>query len=553
MTKPVLLRTLFLTPLLLCAINVIAVCASGGYDVTVGPLHLGSHSPFKAIVQMEGAFLLALVALGAALGGGSPTPVSSEAARRGFNLWLTLLICLICAAYAPSLAVNFQHQDWNHRLVSAGIRSWQDAGNLFTKPQIDGFYRPLTFLSLWADYRVFGDRGWGYHLQSIAFHIVNCILLLVLARTLGFPERVARWAAVLFAVAAVNFEPLLWPAARFDLIATAFTLLAFTFALRYLNGAPARTAVFSAIALALGILNKESAYCFPLVMGCLVFLIRPLPVRKALNLAAATLFTICLLLFVRLAVLRGFGGYAITEKNPHFKFTVKTLTSLFTRLPVGLLGINTAAVNLPGWWISTTAVFAVVLVAAVMAGARASRRDMVVLLCALASAIPTLNIIIWINESMQQARYLYMPGVWLALFAASVLSRCARGWAVALLALWATVNLAGLEYNLGVYQSTLAKTQIISERVREDFSQTPGARTILIQDLAEQPNGVFFGGSELISRIQSALPDAVIVRHDGESADGGCPDLWYRWNPSTADLVREAQPASCRGLAMLRW
>ena len=122
--------------------------------------------------------------------------------------------------------------------------------------------------------------------------------------------------------------------------------------------------------------------------------------------------------------------------------------------------------------------------------------------------MPTLNMIIWINESMQQARYLYMPGVWLALFVASVLSKCGRGWAAPLLALWAAANLAGLERNLGIYRSTLVKTQIISERVRQDYSQTLGARTILVQDLAEQPNGVFFGGSELISRIQTALPDA---------------------------------------------
>ena len=550
MTKPILLRALFLSLLLLCAVNVIVVCSLGGYDLAIGPLHLGSHSPFKAMVQMEGAFLLALISLGAALGAVSAPKVSSGDTLRGFHLYLALLIGLICVAYAPSLTIDFQHPDWNHRLVSAGIRSWRDVSNLFTKPQVDGFYRPLTFLSLWVDFRVFGDRGWGFHLQSVAFHIVNCILLLVLARTLGFPEFVARWAGVLFAVAAVNFEPLLWPAARFDLIATAFTLLAIIFAARYLKGASVRNAVFSAIALALGILNKESAYCFPLVMACLLIVLRPVPVRRVLNLAAVTLSTIAVLLFVRFAVLHGFGGYTIA-KNPHFSFSIKTLTSLFSRLPVGLLGINSAAAaSSPKWWISTTAIFSVILIAAELAGARGSRRDTVMLLCALASAIPTLNIIIWINESMQQTRYLYMPGIWLALFIASVLSKCARGWAAPLLTLWAAMNLAGLEQNLGVYRATLANTQIIGERIRGDYSQSPSARTILIQGLPEQPNGVFFGGAEMIDRIEAAIPGAVVSQRDGEVAD--CPDLWYRWDPSTSDLVREPLPASCPKLAMLR-
>jgi hypothetical protein len=60
---------------------------------------------------------------------------------------------------------------------------------------------------------------------------------------------------------------------------------------------------------------------------------------------------------------------------------MKTLISLFTRLPVGLLAVN-ATVSLPVWTIASIAVFSGVLVAAVMAGARASRRDMVLLLSA---------------------------------------------------------------------------------------------------------------------------------------------------------------------------
>ena len=526
---------------------------------------------------MEGAFLFALIGLGLLEGNASEPNGAASSRCRGFYLWLALLIALICIAYAPSLAIHFQYQDWDFRLASSAIHSWHDASELFTKPQADGFYRPLTFVSLLADYRVFGDHAWGYHLQNIAFHIVNCVLLLVLARTLGFAESVARWAAVLFAVAAVNFEPVLWPAARFDLTATTCTLLAWIFALRYLNGDPVRNLAFSAIALGLGILNKESAYCFPLVIGCIVFFRRPLSVgsgagrsrlspesrtrrsqaatgsvvslevplkslSRGVKLAVVTFAVMAVMILVRLAVLGGFGGYpsVAASDSPHYVFTLKTLTSLFTRLPVGLLGINTS-VTLPVWLIAAIALFALVLVAAVLVGARAGRTDLVLLLCALLTALPTLNIINWIGEPMQQARYLYMPGVWLALFVASVLGS-RQAWSVPLLVLWAGANLAGLEHNLNVYRSTLSQTRIIGERVRQDSLATPGARVILIKGLPDQPNGVFFAASEVISQMKAAFPGAVIER-DG----GACPDLSYRWNPSTADLMREPVPAACSG------
>jgi len=155
------------------------------------------------------------------------------------------------------------------------------------------------------------------------------------------------------------------------------------------------------------------------------------------------------------------------------------------------------------------------------------------------SALPTLNIINWIGEPMQQSRYLYMPGVWLSLFVGSVLST--RKSAAALLSLWAAANLAGLEHNLNVYRTTLAQTILMGERVSHDAAQTPGVKTILIQDLPDQPNGVFFAGAEVIAQIKTKLPGAVIIQNGA----GACPDLSYRWDRATMDLVREPRKSKC--------
>ena len=98
---------------------------------------------------------------------------------------------------------------------------WQ----LFSRPQADGFYRPLTFVSLWLDYRLFGTAFTWYHAQSLVLHIVNSLLAARLAGSLGFGRTASLWTGLLYAAAAVNFEPVMWPAARFDLLATSYNFV----------------------------------------------------------------------------------------------------------------------------------------------------------------------------------------------------------------------------------------------------------------------------------------------------------------------------------------
>jgi hypothetical protein len=532
-----LVRLLFAAVLLACAISTTVVFASGGYQVSFGPIHFGSHSAFKAVLQLEGAFLLAMTCLG--LMGSSTLCVPSK--DRALLRPAVLLGALACAVYAPSLALRFRHDDWEHPRVTTHLQSWHDFAALFTRPELDRFYRPLTYLSLWVDYRIFGDHGWGYHLQNIAIHAANSVLLLVLARRLGFSETVARWAAVLFAVAAVDFEAVMWPGARFDLLALTFTLLALIFALRYLEAGRGRNVALVALFLALGILNKESAYCFPLLLGCFVVFWPamkpgPVPWKRALHVAAATLPVMAGLLAVRFAVLNGLGGYAnlADGSSQHSAITARSVLFLFTRPPLTLLGVNTVA-RIPVYLIAAIALFGFAMAAAALLGARASRASLVILLCAALSAAPTLNLIGWVGESMLEARYLYMPCVWLSLFAASALGATRR--TTPLLAVLALANVVGLEHNLGVYRTALDGAQSITQRVRRDYAAAGGSGPILISDLPIRSGGVLFIGPELAGQIQDALPGVTILRDDRPT--DGCPALWYRWDAPSRALVRQ--------------
>lgn len=87
------------------------------------------------------------------------------------------------------------------------------------------YYRPVAEASLYLDYLLFGERPAGYRVDSIAWYIAGVLLVLAFFRRLG-PERVARWAALMYAVAGCHAIPVVFASARCDLISIVFVLAA---------------------------------------------------------------------------------------------------------------------------------------------------------------------------------------------------------------------------------------------------------------------------------------------------------------------------------------
>ncbi len=85
--------------------------------------------------------------------------------------------------------------------------------------------RPLTWLSFWANYQMFGEWAGGYLALNVLLHATNAALLrIALARVV--PVDVAAGAALLFAVHHFAVEPVNYVFARAILLATMFSLLA---------------------------------------------------------------------------------------------------------------------------------------------------------------------------------------------------------------------------------------------------------------------------------------------------------------------------------------
>ena len=131
----------------------------------------------------------------------------------------------------------------------------------FTHRQYDGFYRPLGFCSLWLDNKIFGAALWGYHIQNLPLQVLNGWLAARLAFRLGLEPALARWTGLAFVALPYAFEAVIWPGARFDLLAATFILLALERALAGASG-PYGCLLSRRVV-------KRIGYAYPLLVGAL--------------------------------------------------------------------------------------------------------------------------------------------------------------------------------------------------------------------------------------------------------------------------------------------
>lgn len=174
--------------------------------------------------------------------------------------WAAGLVFLaIAVAYLPATlsGFGFVSDDFMilQRLRQAG--GLEGALPFFSQSYYD-YYRPLGFLSFAADWSLWGDWPAAYHAASLALHLVNTLLVLMLARRVVGPGA-GLAAAAIFGLHPANTEAVYWASARFDLLATALALGALL-----ALAAPGRPRVVpGAILYLAALLTKESVVAVP--------------------------------------------------------------------------------------------------------------------------------------------------------------------------------------------------------------------------------------------------------------------------------------------------
>jgi hypothetical protein len=112
----------------------------------------------------------------------------------------------------------------------------------------------------------------------------------------------------------------------------------------------------------------------------------------------------------------------------------------------------------------------------------------------------------WVGPGAQQARYLYWPGFWIALFFAELVfqSRYPR----TVLAGLVIACVVATTFNLWIYRDMLAGLELTVEQIHEDSLTQPDAAEVRL--IGYHPNGVYYFDEELQDRIRQRTPGLTV-------------------------------------------
>jgi hypothetical protein len=246
-------------------------------------------------------------------------------------------------------------------LVERGIMPW------WTHPKlICRFFRPLSSVLLWADYRLFGRSPIWSHVHSLLWWAgASFAVYVLLSETLH--KRAARIATLVFALAPCHVIPLAWIANREALVSTALGAAALRFYAHWRQGARLRDGATATFLFALAMLAGEYSLCF----GGYVAAMEAVDLRRrrqpfARRVAGVSVFAVPSVAYL---VVRGalhYGArYGGMYHDPFFdfgKFAEGVPRRLGVLLCSGWLGVDELrALVMPGVWMIALVIAAIAL------------------------------------------------------------------------------------------------------------------------------------------------------------------------------------------------
>ena len=206
-----------------------------------------------------------------------------------------LVLFLTTLVFAPGVFGEFVNWDDDRNFLQnpdyRGL-GWANLRWMLTTAHM-GPWAPLTWVTLGADYLLWGTNPRGYHVTSILFHAATAAFFMLIARRLlatarpAAPEAAVRigavGAALLFALHPLRVESVVWITERRDVVSGFFYMLAVLSYLRAVQGRPGLRphAGFywaSLASFAAAVLSKSMVVTLPAVLLVLdVYPLRRLP------------------------------------------------------------------------------------------------------------------------------------------------------------------------------------------------------------------------------------------------------------------------------------
>lgn len=182
-----------------------------------------------------------------------------------------VIVVAVLVIYRAAVGSYFFNDDfqWLQEHWAFDFRSLFDLGHY------SHFYRPVIQIYFYLSSTAFGCDATGFHLESVAVHLLNVWLLYAIARDLTRQSTFAAIAALLFAVQPGYVEAVAWVGAITDLLPATWMLLALWLHLRFLRDRHALDYALSLVVFALCLLTHEtSSVLWPMMVALEVALVK---------------------------------------------------------------------------------------------------------------------------------------------------------------------------------------------------------------------------------------------------------------------------------------
>lgn len=182
---------------------------------------------------------------------------------------------------------------------------------------VDGFFRPLSDITLWLTFKLAGLHAFPYYLSQVLMHALNAAMLLQYLRrqlpaSAGFPL----FAALLFLSYPFHSEAIAWILGRGALMAGTFSIAAMLVLVSDMKQSWKITCI--AACYFAGLAAYETIIVLPVMVGAQLLITR-VPVKHTIKMLVALAITFLLHAWLRIAVSGAFlGGYGEGFFNGNF-------------------------------------------------------------------------------------------------------------------------------------------------------------------------------------------------------------------------------------------
>ena len=191
--------------------------------------------------------------------------LSKNSSRRKYTAAWVVIAATVLVTFASATQLNFVGDDWIFLDIVGRLNLHDYLIKYFDPYAQTAWYRPVQGIQYLIGYHLFGSDPFGYHLENVMLHLLNCWLLFGVVNHVTQRRRIGLVAALLYATFPIAVEGI-YKAGVIDPLLTTFSLLSIWFWLRYLERGSSRDYWLAFVNFMLALYCKEISIMLPAIL-----------------------------------------------------------------------------------------------------------------------------------------------------------------------------------------------------------------------------------------------------------------------------------------------